>query len=228
MGGRGGHRNPSGGPRVSGVGKNSQRSDANQPIDVGRVGDSEDLKHGDRQKLEAAMRQRPIARAESPEVASAAPAPVGMPGIGGPAQMPEFLAQMQSVRPMEDPMAPASQPFEPVDEVDEVLQGLVAITGDQGMFDMLTEHREFKAWKTTGRQEQAPAPTAPVPQEAPPTDEGPMEVATLGAGLSAQPELAPEGSPSGTLPEDTPAPEEMPASEEGGEPSPSSPTSDVV
>ena len=168
---RGGYRKPSGGPRVSGPGAASQRSDANQPVDVGRVGDSEDLKHGDRQKLEAALRQRPLGRAPSPSPALASAPPRGGSATaagGGAGPPPEHLVEIPSTRETEPvteglPFGPGAGPEvlepEPQDEADIVLQAMVELTGDQSIAQMLDEHREFKSWRATRSAVPTPAPT---------------------------------------------------------------------
>lgn len=102
---RGGYRAPSGGPRVSGSGAASQRSDANQPVNVGRVGDSEDLTQGDRQKLEAAMHQRPLGRAQTPQLS----APETSPMRGDGNELPQYLFEMPTNRP--DEPSTAGLPF---------------------------------------------------------------------------------------------------------------------
>ena len=97
----GGYREPKGGPRAKGVGKNSQRTDAAQPIDVPNVGDSSDLSQGDRQKLEAGMRVQPIGRAATPSIPSAPPSGGSPSPAGGGGALPEHLFSMPTNRPGE-------------------------------------------------------------------------------------------------------------------------------
>lgn len=103
----GGYRKPSGGARVSGVGAASQRSDANQPVNVGRLFDAEDLKHGDMQKLKKAVEQVPIGRASSPRLSAAAlPSSLPMGGAaayGDPTELGEHIFATPTTRPTEPP-----------------------------------------------------------------------------------------------------------------------------
>ena len=96
---RGGYRKPEGGPRAPGVGKNSQRTDT-QPINVPNVQDSEDLTHGDRQRLEAGMRVQGVGRQRTPQMQ----APTGRSRIPSPGQAgppPDYLMSSPSTRPLE-------------------------------------------------------------------------------------------------------------------------------
>jgi hypothetical protein len=52
----------------------------------------------------------------------------------------------------------AISPLEPEDEMEVVLQAMVQLTGDQSVANMLTDHREFKAWQN--QRAQAPQPIA--------------------------------------------------------------------
>lgn len=97
---RGGYRAPRDRtPRVSGPGKAARRTD-NQPVSVPNVGDSEDLMHGDRQRLEQSQRMAPLTRARSPQVQAPAPGASPSPG-GGSAQLPPHLFGGETTRPDE-------------------------------------------------------------------------------------------------------------------------------
>lgn len=97
---RGGYRKPGGGVRAPGIGKSSQRTDANQPIKVPNVQDSTDLQVGDRQKLEAGQRIQPIGRGPSPTLPAAPPRGSSTPAGGG-AVLPEHLFSIPTTRPGE-------------------------------------------------------------------------------------------------------------------------------
>lgn len=156
---RGGPRTPKGGPRVSGVGAASQRSDAAQPVNVGRLSDAEDLTHGDMQKLRESVRQVPLGRASSPRLSAVAPSP-SLPAGGAAAseELGEHIFAMPTNRPEEpdtagSPWGPGAGPEaltpEPAEtEMDIVLRAMVELTGDQAAAQMLEDHREFKSWKT--------------------------------------------------------------------------------
>jgi hypothetical protein len=180
--GRGGYRKPSGGARAKGVGANSQRTDANQPVRVANVGDSEDLVHGDRQKLEAAQRIAPLGRARAPRVAPAQGQ--GTPAGGAPGMLPDHLFGLPTQRPTE-PVTHGSSvgpgagpevlaPEEPEDDREVVLRFLAAQpNAPQAIVDMLDDMRAERI-QPAAMPEMAMPQTAeqPVPQA--PIDE-PME-----------------------------------------------------
>lgn len=177
---RGGPRQPKGGPRVSGVGAASQRSDANQPVNVGRLSDAEDLTHGDMQKLREAVKRVPIGRATPPRLSAVAPPP-SLPTGGAAAsqELGEHIFSMPTNRPDEpdtagSPYGPGAGPEvltpPPAEtEMDIVLRAMVELTGDASIAAMLEDHREFKSWKT--QRSEAPQ-VASVPE----VSEGSVEV----------------------------------------------------
>lgn len=147
--GRGGNRVPRDRtPQVSGPGRFSRRSD-NQPVDVPRVGDSEDLQHGDRQRLEAAQRQVGIPRAPAPSPQGLPPVPGAGP-TGGAGELPPHLFSRDSARPDEPitaglPFGPGAGPEaltqEPADDQEVVLQFLIDEFADEAAYNMLQEKR---------------------------------------------------------------------------------------
>lgn len=172
--GRGGYREPSGGPRASGVGRNSQRSDAAQPIRTARVSDAEDLTHGDRQKLEAAQRIAPLGRPQTAPIEQGRPrggnaARAGGGGGGMPMQIPEYIFSKPSTRPDEPEtegleMGPGAGPevlgaiSEPETEQEIALQFLVDTFQDEAAYNMLNEIRSARV---------QPEPELPTPDISP-------------------------------------------------------------
>lgn len=202
-------------PKVSGVGRFSQRTDT-QPINVGRLSDSEDLKHGDMQQLRAGVQQRPLSRQQTPRVAPAPPPKGGGSGAGGmPPAIPEHIFS-RSTREAEPPTegmdfgagagAEVLTPPQPEDEMDVVLQALVQMTGDQGIANMLEDHREFKAWRSQ-------RDTAPVIPQSRMDDLAVAEpTPTENVDEIALPDLATEEEPTEAGAADTAASVETPAS----------------
>lgn len=163
---RGGYQKPGKTGQVAGPGKFSKRND-NQPISVPNVGDAEDLTHGDRQRLEANQRVAPLPRRTPPSVPSGSSASPLNGSQGRAAQPPGYLFEGETNRPDEPiteglPFGPGAGPDrfpapEPNDDMEVVLSKMVELTGDQAIFDMLEDHREFKAWRQE-KQNPAPAP----------------------------------------------------------------------
>lgn len=170
---RGGARKPSGGARVSGVGAASQRSDANQPINVGRLSDAEDLKHGDIKMLEDAVSKVPIGRATSPRLSASAPSSSLQMGGAGASELGEHIFGPTD-RPTEPdtaglPYGPGPGPEvlsqePPETEMDIVLRKMVELTGDASIAQMMEDHREFKSWRTQ-QMEAVPAPVTELEPE---------------------------------------------------------------
>lgn len=168
---RGGMRVPNDrSPVVSGVGKHSRRTD-NQPVDVGRLSDAEDLKHGDMERLKAGVRQRPLQRAQSPEVASAVDQALMSPAPNRGGQFPDFLFDMESNRPQEPLTAgmaegPGPGPDvlaqPPADDRQALLQWL-ARGGNQDALNNLHGYMDSQRPAETPVQ----SPLAAVPQEEP-------------------------------------------------------------
>lgn len=227
---RGGARVPSNPASYSGVGKNSRRTDGRvQPQRAPRIQEGTDLTIGEGRIIEQGQRIAPLSRIPAPRVQAPTPgAPAG--AGGGSAQLPPHLFGGDSTRPDEPiteglPFGPGGGPEallapDPTDDMEVVLQGLIDLTGDQGIADMLSEHREFKAW----RAERETPVGVPVPQpqqsalEAVPDLEG--EVAPEMTDDIALPEVDEVGAVEGeedTLSVETP--EAAPATEGGeGEP----------
>lgn len=154
---RGGNRRPSDrGAKVSGVGKNSKRTDT-QAIKSPNVQDSADLQVGDRERIRQGQQVQPLASAPSP-LAPASGSPRPPAGGGRPLQIPPHLLGMPSTRPDEDILTPTAPPDEPLDDMEVVLQFLVNEFQDENANRMLQEHR-------TSRQ--APELPAPVPASQP-------------------------------------------------------------
>lgn len=151
---RGGVRRPSDrSPKVSGIGKNSKRTDT-QAIRSPNVQDSTDLQVGDRERIRQGQKTQPLSETRSPQVSAAPPSGGPLPAGGGGAELPAHLMSKLSTRPNEDEMTPASEPpVEPQDDKEVVLQFLIDAFGDQNASSMLEEIRTSK---------QAPVvPTAP-------------------------------------------------------------------
>jgi hypothetical protein len=172
---RGGYRLPRDRrPRVSGVGSASRRTDG-QPVNVPNVGDAEDLKHGDRQMMEASLRKVPLPRGETPRIAEMARANAMPPmsEIRGGGGIPDWLTQMETNRPEEalnaggeggmgSPPDPLTRPA--VDDREAVLQWL-ARGGNQDALDNLHGYRDSLRPPDPPPSVQ-PAPVARIPDDA--------------------------------------------------------------
>lgn len=189
----GGRRTPREPAAVSGPGSLSRRTDAGvarQPIDVPNVGESTDLVHGDRQRLEEAQRVAGVPRAATPRLSPAGGTAPPPPGTGGaPAGLPDFLFE-ESDRP-DEPLT-EGMPFgpgagsemlaqEPQNDQEVVLQFLIDSFNDEAAFQMLQEMRG------AGQQAPVPLPTAP-PQEAVAEEEGDLEAVEMDYGDEEFPE----------------------------------------
>lgn len=153
---RGGYQRPSEPSSVSGVGRNSKRTDGRQAIKSPNVQDSTDLTQGDRERIRQGQRIAPLAESPAPRVAPVGPS---QPSGQGAVSLPEHVLSLPSTRPEEDEFAPASQP-DPTDEMEVVLSKMVEWTGDASIAQMLEEHREFKSWRA--QRQQAPQPSSEV------------------------------------------------------------------
>lgn len=166
---RGGYRPPQGGPRASGVGKNSKRADAGQKIDVPNVQDSTELTQGDRRTLEQGQQVQRIGSAQSPNIQAA-----GSAGTNPRSQqLPDYLLGMPSARPNEPEtegldMGPGAgsevlTPPPPQNDKEMVLQFLVDQFGDTNAEKML---QDIRGQRRPQMPMQAPAP-AVTPEMAP-------------------------------------------------------------
>lgn len=168
---RGGKRYPKEPASYSGVGKNSKRTDS-QRIKSPNVQDSTDLAVGDREKIEAGQRIRPLGRQTPPRVQP--PATGAMGGGGQAAVLPDHLMSMPSTRPDEEltaglPIGPGPGPEmlrpQPQDDREVVLDWLAAQpNAPQAIVDMQAEIRA-----------QRMAPPSPAPMAAPTPEPEPVE-----------------------------------------------------
>lgn len=170
---KGGYRKPSGGPRASGVGKNSKRTDASQPIDVPNVQDSTELTQGDAQKLTAGMRQRPLGRASAPQIQRTGP----LNPRSQAAELPQYLFDRPTDRALEPPTAglpegagpgpealrTAEDPSSDKEAALMMLMRLDTSGAPEALQNMLNDMRAERA--------PAPAPMGPVAPVAVPMDE---------------------------------------------------------
>lgn len=99
---RGGARTPKKPSSYSGVGKNSKRTDGQQPVRAPHVQEGTDLTQGDRRTIEAGMESQPLTRATPPSLAGAPPRDGSsgpIPGAG--AELPPHIFEMPTNRPDE-------------------------------------------------------------------------------------------------------------------------------
>lgn len=141
---RGGYQRPSDPAAVSGIGKNSKRTDGKQAIKSPNIQDSSDLQVGDRERIRQGQQIQRLGAAPSPNVAppAAGRPPQGSSApLGGGGEPPLHLAQLPSSRPMEDPMTMPDAIEEPQDDQEVVLQFLADAFGDQSAAQMLADKR---------------------------------------------------------------------------------------
>lgn len=96
---RGGYRRPSEQQTISGIGKNSRRTDR-QAIKSPNVQDSTDLQVGDRERIRQGQKVQSLSRTPPPRV-SAPPRGSPSPAGGGAGSLPDFLTEMPTNRPDE-------------------------------------------------------------------------------------------------------------------------------
>lgn len=169
---RGGYRRPEDrSPKVSGVGKNSKRTDT-QVIASPNVQDSTDLQTGDRERIRQGQKVQRLGATPAPNVTPPTSGPrldgPAMTSPGGGGEPPLHLAQMPTNRPLEDPMTPPSAlPEEPQDDQEVVLQWLVDAFGDQAASQMLRDKRAARVQPVTPQM----PPMQPEIEPALPTEE---------------------------------------------------------
>lgn len=216
---RGGYRRPKDPAASSGVGKRSRRTDGRQAVKSPNVQDSTDLQQGDRERIRQGQSIQPLSETRSPQVAAPAPSPTSTSG-GGTATLPAHVFGGDSSRP-DEPITEglpfgagggpeALAPVDPTDDMEVVLQGIVSLTGDQAISQMLSDHREFKAWKTDRDSSQTPpvSPVSAVPEQDPllgeeEIDQGMEEDLGVPA-LATEEEVAVEGDEEEQLSVETP------------------------
>ena len=149
MADRGGYRRSKESTSVSGIGKNSKRTDGRQAIRSPNIQDSTDLQQGDRERIRQGQKVQPLSETPSPSVSAAPPRGPSASAGAGAVELPPHLMGPTS-RPLEDEMTPASPPpVEPQDDKEVVLQFLIDAFGDENASSMLEEIRMSKQTPST-------------------------------------------------------------------------------